>query len=287
MKIRELLKSRREKSSSCGQPIEDLEAEMLLAAVLKKDKEYILSHPEEEISFWQDWLYQRMIKKFAAGYSVAAIIGHKWFYGLDFIVNKNVLIPRPETELIVDEVMQKIKSNKLKVKNLIDIGTGSGCIIISLAKLLKDEQKKFYGLDISKKALAVAKKNAEKNGVGGCINFLYSDLLNVIQKEIFNEPAVIMANLPYLTPEQVENSPTIQKEPRLALLAGSDGLDCYRRLFKQINKGEIKKGLIVFCEIDETQRDLMTDLIKKYFPQAQLEYKNDLGGHCRMAIITL
>jgi len=264
----------------------DLEAEILLAFVLKKDKEYLLANPEEKIYFWQDFIFQRLIKKRLTGYSSAVLTGHKWFYGLDFIVNKNVLVPRPETELIVDEILKNIRNTKYEIPNtIIDVGTGSGCIIISLNKFLKDGDINFYGLDISKKALTVAKKNAEKNGVGGCIKFLHSDLLDKLGKNIFNEPAIITVNLPYLTPEQVKNSPSIQKEPKLALLAGTDGLDCYRRLFAQIKNREIKNKLIIFCEIDETQKDGMAELIKQNFLQAELEFKNDLGGHCRLAII--
>jgi len=264
-----------------------LEAEILLAAAIKKNREYIYSHPEEPVKFWQEFSLRRMIAKRRAGYSIAVIIGHQWFYGFDFNVNKNVLIPRQETELMVEEVIKKVKSKKLKVKSIIDVGTGSGCIIISLAKSLKDEQVNFYGIDISKNALAIAKRNAVKNGVDSCINFLYSDLLNVIDNQFFNFPVIITANLPYLTPEQVKNSSSIQKEPRLALLAGTDGLDCYRRLFAQISNREIKNGLIVFCEIDETQKDLITEFIENNLPQAELEFKNDLSGNCRLVIIKL
>ena len=273
----------------------NLEAEILLSKILAKNKEYLLANPEEKISFWQNFRFQGLIKKRLAGYSAAVLTGHKWFYGLDFIVNKNVLIPRPETELMIDEVLEKVKSEKFhpegdhplgeKIINILDVGTGSGCIVIALAKKLPENNIQFYGLDISKKALAVAKKNAEKNGVGGCIKFLQGDLLDKLDKNIFNEPAIITANLPYLTSEQVKNSPSIRKEPKLALLAGADGLDCYRRLFAQIKNRKIKNELIIFCEIDETQKDLIIELIKNDFPQVNFEFKNDLDGHCRLAII--
>ena len=266
-----------------------LEAEILLSAVLNKDKSYLYAHPEEKISFWQNFLLQRIVNQRLAGYSSAAITGHKWFYGLNFMVDKNVLIPRPETELMVDEALNIVKSKKLKVKNLIDIGTGSGCIIISLAKNSPDDKINFYGLDISHKALAVAKKNARKNDVGGRINFLYSDLLNTIDKSIFNNPVLITANLPYLTPEQLKNSPTIQKEPKIALLAGTEGFDCYRRLFQQIKEkiGLAKNKIFILCEIDETQRNSMEQLIRKNFPEAKILFKKDLNNCDRLVVVEL
>jgi release factor glutamine methyltransferase len=266
-----------------------LEAEMLLSFVLRQDREFFYAHLEEEVSLWQNLKLKRLITKKRRGYPIAYLTGHKWFYGLDFLVNKNVLIPRPETELMIDEALEIITNYKLQITNFIDIGTGSGCIIISLVKKL---QKKgiignFYGLDISKKALRIAKKNAEKNSVDGRIHFLYSDLFNVIDKNIFNEPVIITANLPYLTLEQVKNSLSIQKEPKIALLAGVDGLDHYRRLFRQINERAefIKNELFILCEIDETQKKSMTELIKQELPRAEFEFKNDLGGFCRLAVM--
>jgi release factor glutamine methyltransferase len=265
----------------------DLEAEIFLSFILHKSREFILAHPEIELNFWQKHKLNRLVNKRIKGTPVAYLLGHKEFYGLDFIVNKNVLIPRPETELMVDEAIQEVKSKKLKVKSIVDIGTGSGCVAISLAKNLPENNINFYCLDISRQALVVARKNARKNGIDDCIHFLYSDLLNITNKNIFNEPVIITANLPYLTPEQVKNSPTIQKEPKIALLSGIDGLDHYRRLFRQINERAefISSELFILCEIDETQKKSITELIKQELPRAEFEFKNDLGGYCRLAVI--
>jgi release factor glutamine methyltransferase len=213
MDIRSVLKVAEIKLVKANFPSPALEAEILLSAVLGKNKEYLFSHPEEKVSIWQNFIFQRIINKRLAGYSSAVLVGHKWFYGLDFVVNKNVLVPRPETELMVDEVIKIIKSESLKIKNIVDVGTGSGCIIVSLAKNTRKigVDLELYGLDISKKALKIARINAKKNNVDSCTHFLYSNLLNNIDKKIFNEPVLITANLPYLTSEQVKNSPTIQK----------------------------------------------------------------------------
>jgi release factor glutamine methyltransferase len=287
MKIKEALVNAKRKLKTLNSADFSLEAEILLSAVLKKNKEYVFSHPDDKISVWQNFLLQKMLKKRLAGYSCAVLTGHKWFYGLDFIVNKHVLVPRPETELMVEEVIKIIFNSQFSILNLIDVGTGSGCVAISLAKNFPTNKINFYGLDISKKALAVAKKNAKKNGVSGCINFVYSDLLNVIDKNIFNEPVIITANLPYLTPEQVKNSLTIQKEPRLALLAGIDGLNCYRRLFQQIKNRGIKNELIIFCEIDEVQGANFIKTVNDYLPEASVMIIKDLSGQDRLARLTI
>ncbi len=263
-----------------------LESEILLSAVLKKDKEYLLANPKDKISFWLEIKFKRLLKKRLKGYSSAVLTGHKWFYGLDFFVDKNVLIPRPETELIIDF----IRNYKLPVTDLIDVGTGSGCIIITLAKILKGKNIKFYGLDISKKALKVAKKNAKKHKVEDRIKFLHSDLLSAVDFKKLDGPIFITANLPYLTPKQIKNSPSIQKEPKIALDSGPDGLKHYRELFKQA-KYKLKNwipacaGMTLFCEIDESQKNVFSKLVQQEFPAANLTFKKDFNNVDRLAIL--
>jgi release factor glutamine methyltransferase len=269
----------------------NLEAEIFLSFVLRKPREFLFTHPETKLSFWQKLKLNSLISQRLKGVPVAYLTGHKEFYDLDFIVNKNVLIPRPETELIVDEVLKTIINYQLSIRNFIDIGTGSGCIAISLVK--KFQEKKilgsFYGLDISRKALQVAKKNAKKNDVDGCIHFLYSNLLNSIEKNIFSQPVIITANLPYLTPEQVKNSPTIKNEPKIALLSGIDGLEHYRRLFEQVDMvfKEFGQEIIIFCEIDETQAEKIKEMAANCFSEPELEIVNDLHGLERLVKIRI
>lgn len=287
MKIKDILKLASNRLKEPFLDNSDFEAEVLLSAAIKKNREYLISHLEENLSFWQIVKTIRLINKRLAGHSSAVLTGHKWFYGLDFIVNKNVLVPRPETELMVEKAIDIINNGSIDIKNIVDVGTGSGCIIVSLAKILKNKDVDFYGLDVSKKALVLAKKNAKINGVESCIHFLYSDLLNTIDKNIFNEPVIITANLPYLTPEQVENSPSIKKEPKLALLAGRDGLDLYRKLFKQIKEILAKKELVVLCEIDDVQGVIFSELAQQCFPDGSLVIMKDLSGQDRLGVITI
>ncbi|HTW97100.1 MAG TPA: HemK family protein methyltransferase, partial [Candidatus Methylomirabilis sp.] len=182
------------------------------------------------------------------------------------------------------------KKEELRIKNLIDIGTGCGCIIVVLAKKLPLLGINFYGLDISRQALSVARQNAQKHKVEKDIKFIKSDLLREIFKQkISPGPTIITANLPYLTAEQIAASPSIKKEPRLALIGGSDGLDCYRRLFSQIkNHRHFFKGeLLIFCEIDDSQSRGMTKLVEQGFPSAKLEIKKDYSGFDRLAVIKI
>ncbi|HTX87224.1 MAG TPA: peptide chain release factor N(5)-glutamine methyltransferase [Candidatus Nanoarchaeia archaeon] len=289
MTIRKILDLARKKFAQAGLSGANWEAEILLSAVLGENKEYLLAHPEKKISFWQYFLIKRMINQRLAGYSSAMLTGHKWFYGLDFIVDENVLIPRPETELMVEEALKIITNYKIQITNVIDIGTGSGCIIISLAKKILNTAIKFYGVDISRAALRIAQKNSRRHGLENRIHFLYSDLLNNIDKNIFNFPLLIAANLPYLAKKQIKDSPSIQKEPEIALLSGNDGLDHYRRLFDQVNElsGLAENHSVILAEIDESQNAAMGNLIRKYLPGAKFELKKDLAGHDRLVIIKL
>lgn len=273
--------------------------ELILAYVLKKSREYIIAHPETKITNTQEARCQRLIRQRLKGLPIAYITGHKEFYGLDFIVNKNVLVPRPETELMVEEALARIAHSAQPV-TIFDVGTGSGCIIVTMARLIKNcelkiKNYKFIGIDISRSAISTAKKNAKLNNVEKNIKFLHGNLLEPILKNkkflILNSKFLILANLPYLTPTQITNSPTIQHEPKLALAAGADGLKYYRQLFKQIKlldaKYNIQNTIYLLCEIDPSQKNKIASLLKKQFPKSSFEIKKDLKNHSRLAIINI
>lgn len=287
------------KKLSCNKNISvpDLDAEILLSKTIKKSREYIFSHPEIKLSNYQKIKYFEFIKKRVKNIPISYITGKKEFYGLEFFVNKYTLIPRPETEMFVDHI---IHNTKLIACNttFLDIGTGTGCIPISIFKELeknlrfKNFDLRFFATDISKAALLVAKKNAKNHGVEGRIKFFHGNLLDPILESSTMNPKsniIITANLPYLTPEQVKNSPTIQAEPKLALIAGNDGLKYYRKLFKQINEllQNTNNELCILCEIDSSQKNSISELIKKELPKAVFEIKKDLSGLHRMAVINL
>ncbi|MEA3450052.1 MAG: peptide chain release factor N(5)-glutamine methyltransferase [Patescibacteria group bacterium] len=269
-----------------------LEAELLLSAILKKPREYILSHPDYKLNCLQIINYKLKITRRIGGSPLAYLTRSKGFYGRNFYVNKNVLIPRPETEMMIDEAL-KLKEEKI----FIDIGTGSGCIIISLIKELQKRNVfinnyKFYASDVSKNALIIAKKNAKIYKVDNLIKFYQSNLLDSIINKFknINSQIIICANLPYLTLEQIKNSPSIQKEPKLALKAGSDGLKYYRKLLPQVAKLKMKNEklrIIIYLEIDDIQKNSIQKLIKEVLPSSKYKIKTDLRNKSRLVIIKL
>jgi release factor glutamine methyltransferase len=254
-----------------------LDFELLKAHAIKKPKEFLYSHPEYRLSVWELLKLKYFIFLRKYGYSIAAITKHKEFYGLDFFVNKYVLIPRPDTELMVTEAIEEIKKTNRKI--LVDIGTGSGCIPISILKNLA-EPIRTYAIDISGQALKVAKKNAENHEVK--IQFFQGNLLEPILK-LISDKVVITANLPYLTEQQFQNEPSIQREPKNALVADNSGLALYEELLQQIKTSGLTAT--IFLEIDPSQTEAINKLVIKYLPESKIEVKKDLGGLNRLVKI--
>jgi release factor glutamine methyltransferase len=267
------------------------DAPILLAHTLKKSKEFLYTHPEKKLTNAQFRLFKKFVFRRAKHEPIAYIINHKEFFGLDFYVNKNVMIPRPETEILVEETIKNAKYQMPNTKTwIVDVGTGSGCIAISLAYHLPNA--KIFATEISPGALKVAKKNAQHHKVA--INFLRGNLLEPFIKRIKNQELkikhlIIVANLPYLTTRQwQETQPEIKKyEPRLALDGGKDGLKYHRLLFKQILtllKGRNLFTLSVILEIDPSQVKSTTKLIRSHFPTAEIQIKKDLANRDRVVI---
>ncbi|MDD5341019.1 MAG: peptide chain release factor N(5)-glutamine methyltransferase [Patescibacteria group bacterium] len=260
-----------------------LDIEILLSRTLNKPKEYLYEYPEKKLSTKQLSLFKKLFSRRSKGEPIAYILGSKEFYDLNFKVNKNVLIPRPETEILVDEVINFVKapSSKLQAPSIVDIGTGSGCIIISLAQNIK--KANFYATEISSKALLLAKQNAKLNQVN--IKFFKGNLLQPFSSELrarSSEP-IITANLPYLTSRELKNS-ILKYEPRVALDGGQDGLKYFYELFDQIDKFKIKPRAI-FLEIGWNQATKIKQMAKKVLPNYRFEIKKDLCGFDRAVVI--
>ena len=262
----------------------------------------------------EDWKIGRLIAKRNAGVPLAYLTGHKEFYGLDFLVNKHTLIPRPDTEMLVQEVLNKISPYAGEAHGeagegvrimLIDVGTGSGCIPIAIQSQVTSYklQVTSFATDISKQALAIAKKNAKKHNAD--ITFLCGHLLAPIQKlypdtgqdlacGLYNSTtlqlyshSIITANLPYLTEEQFITEPSIQHEPKYALVADNNGLALYEELLIQIKNtvSSYVHHVSCFMEIDPSQSATMTKLIQTHFPHAGIEIKKDLAGNDRVVCV--
>lgn len=263
-----------------------------------------MTHPETPLNKAQKAKFKSFINRRKNHEPLAYILGHKEFYGLDFKVDKSTLVPRPETEMIVELVTQNVERKPKERFVIIDIGTGSGNIIISIAKnlsryALRDTRYAFYGLDISQKALRVAKHNAKKNKVDKKIEFIKGNLLEPIIKNIrhrrtrlWREKVIFVANLPYLDKHwknllKSSDSAGLKFEPSSALYGGSDGLDLYRKLSKQILQLK-NKGILIdfklFCETGHLHKNEM----KKIFFYAKIfTYKKDLGGKWRIAVMDI
>lgn len=233
----------------------NLEADLLMSAVLAKPRSWLIAHSEYQLTKAEQKKFNNLVKKRLLNEPIAYLIGEQEFMGLKFKVNKNTLIPRPETELLAETALQNYAKNTL----YLDVGTGSGAIIISLANKLKAKAK-YLALDISKKALAMAKKNSQLNQVDKLISFRSSDLLalTIKQNALLDgfEQLVICANLPYVPTAYLKNltkpdNKSLTFEPALALDGGVDGLDLYRRLAKEIKIIKSKNKLLkIVCLVE-------------------------------------
>ncbi len=211
------------------------------------------------------------------------IQGWAEFYKLKFRLTPDVLIPRPETELLVDEVLNYIENNVSGIKGkdilIVDTGTGCGNIAVSIAK--NTPQVRVFATDISKSALKAAKQNSKLHGVEDRIKFVHSDLLSALRYNLeqITYNLIIVANLPYIPSARIPylDSSVKDFEPKIALDGGPDGFDLYRKLFKQIIVAtqRLKPKLIV-CEIDYTHGELAVIEAQKFFPEAKVEVKTDL-----------
>jgi len=276
-----------------GTPSPHLDSDILLSHVIKKPREFLYSHPEKKLTPTQVAKFRKLLSRRSKGEPVAYLTGHKEFYGLDFYVDKNVLVPRPETELLVDEAAEELRirdqESGFKKTAVIDIGTGSGNIIISLAKKLKNCSIKYFAVDISQKALNVAKKNAIKHKISGRIKFLHGSLLKPFlnkKLEIGNWKLVILANLPYLSQKQYQQSPSIKFEPKTALVAAENGLALYKKLFQQTKDiACYVPNVTYFLEIDLSQTKSIRRLAKTILPNFNLQIKKDLAGRDRLVVL--
>ncbi len=259
-------------------PLGDIE--LLLTKSLHRSLNYLYKNPEKILNRSSQSTFWRLLQRRATHHSVAYLLSHKEFYGLDFLVNKHTLIPRPDSEVLIDEALQYLQKNKISSPNIIDVGTGSGCLILTLAKNYK-QSAEFYAVDNSGRALQVAKTNTRKHGLKNKIKFVKSNLLNKLAKNKFD---LVLANLPYLTKKQLRE-PSIKKEPRNALYGGADGLYFYKTLLKQLPEYLNKKYLILL-EIDPEQELAIQKIAETYLPKAKLEIIKDLSQQARALKIT-
>ena len=238
---------------------------------------------EEEMPLDIQSAYEAGIKRLVAGEPLGHILGFEWFYGYRFKVNEDVLIPRPETEELVANVLAAYDEYFSNVENVmaVDIGTGSGAIAISLKK--EEPNLHMMATDISEKAVLVAKDNAQENEA--IVSFLVGDMLQpLIERDI--KVDILISNPPYIPKEEVMEDSVVNYEPHVALFGGEDGLKFYRVIFENAPQVLKDKAMMAF-EMGYNQKEALSALAKSYFPEAKIEVMKDMNGKNRMLFVYL
>jgi len=254
-----------------------LDAEILLAHVLTVERAHILAHPERRLRVAESTRYRQLVVRRARREPVAYLVGHQEFYGLDFCVSSAVLIPRPETELLVEAAIALGCAFDARPWIVADVGTGSGAIAVSLA--VNVPHARVYATDVSAEALAVAEKNCRRHGVSGRVTLLRGHLLTPLPEPV----DCIVANLPYVSRAEWESLPTgiTAYEPRLALDGGPDGLEYIGELLASAGP-YLRPGGAILLEIGAAQGLAVTTLAEEHFPQARVDLLRDYAGLARV-----
>ena len=275
--IRTILHRATRDLAASGSPSPRLDAEVLLARLLGVDRTQLCLHPERELSERDSAGLARWTERRIQGEPVAYILGEKEFWSLRFEVGPEVLIPRPETECLVEEVLRFCLPPGEGLL-LIDVGTGSGAIAVALARELP--AARLVATDLSPGALAVARRNALAHGVADRMTLVRGDLLTAVSADF----DVICANPPYIPEDRYDELPAGIRdfEPREALIAGPGGLDMCRRIIRE-GMVCLKPGGRIFLEIGEGQRDPVEALFRETGGYREIRFRKDYGGIDRVA----
>ena len=255
-----------------------LESEVLLRHTLKISRVQLYLDLYSELNTKAEKTFWHLIKRRLSGEPTAYITGYREFYGRDFYVDPNVLIPRPESELLVEKALKLDQDRTLST--IAEVGTGCGAIAISLA--LNLPQTKIYATDISATALKIALSNCQKHGAANRIYLLQGDMLEPLPEVV----DLIIANLPYVKESELPPIYPMNFEPLLALNGGSDGLEKIRQLCRQVNN-KLRPDGYLLLEIGQGQRRTVTTFLRSLFPSAKIAVTPDLSGIDRVVSLTL
>ena len=268
--VKDLIKHGGQLLQNSGINTYQIDAEVLLAHTLNTDRYWLIMHPDLPVTSTVENTYKTLLHRRSKKEPVAYILGCKEFWGLDFMVNPHVLIPRPDSETIVELALKHVKEQKSKLK-ILDLGTGSGCLMIALL----NELPNITGLAIDKSPLAleVALTNARQNNVQSRCNFLVSDWFSAIDSQKFD---LIVTNPPYIEAARTLDADVADYEPPSALYAGIDGLDAYRQIAKSAYQ-YLQTDALIIVEIGINQTHAVIEIFKqKHF--ALVEIAKDLAG---------
>jgi release factor glutamine methyltransferase len=265
----------------------NFEPDLLLAHVLNKSQEFLLLQPEHKLSAAQTSKLKALVKRRQRGEPIAYILGYKYFCGLKFLVNRSVLIPRPESEWLVEQGLNYLGRTP-GAKRVLDVGTGSGCLIVSLAATRTSSSKarsttrssiKWVASDISKAALAVARRNAKAHQAP--VKFIQSNLFDKVPGKF----DLILANLPYVPAKDYKKLYAgLRLEPKLALTDGTNHSVLIGKFLQQVAAHLNNKGLVLM-EIDPTSEPAMRQVVKQFRLPLQLSFSRDLHRLVRYATI--
>ncbi len=278
MKLKEIIKESNKRLKILNIEDSSIKVRLLIEYVFKIPKEQIILNEEKELEENKLTQFYNLLEKIENGMPIQYITNKQEFMGLNFYVDENVLIPQPDTEILVEEVIKYIRKHRENKLRILDLCTGSGIIAISIAKYLKNVE--IYASDISEKALDVAKRNAKSHNVN--IKFICSDMFKNIKEKEFD---IIVSNPPYIESNVINTlSKEVQKEPKLALDGGEDGLKFYETIIKNA-RNYIKQSGSIFLEIGYNQKEKIKEIFNSYKYYSKIKCVKDLAGNDRVIII--
>ena len=254
-----------------------LDTQLLLAYALKCKKEWVLAHPENHLSTSELSTFEEYLDRLVSGEALPYLLESWEFYGRSFHVTANVLIPRPETELLIENALGFLWSHP-EARLCADIGTGSGCIAISLALEIPDLH--VIAVDVSPSAIEVARVNTRKHGVEDRVKLIVSDLLRPFDFRF----GLICANLPYIPSERLRRLAVAEREPNLALDGGMDGLDVIRRLARDLPEWLVPGGRALL-EVDSSHAHVLAGELTSMYSSVRTDVLKDLSGRDRVVML--
>lgn len=276
---REVLKEAQKQLREKGLSEQEAQLYMVELCTLKVHDLYL--EIDQEMDAEMQSLYEKGIKRLLENEPLAHILGYEWFYGYRFVVNEDVLIPRPETEELAANILAEYDQYFADQEDvtLADIGTGSGALAVTLKK--EAEALNVIGTDISEKAIEVACENAHNNEAA--VPFMVGDMLEpLIDRNL--KVDILVSNPPYIPIHEEMESSVVDYEPHVALFGGEDGLKFYRIIFENCRKVLKEKAMLAF-EMGWNQKEAMEKLVKAYFPNDRFEIIKDMSGKDRMLFI--
>jgi len=277
------LNSAKQRLDDIGCLTSHLDAQVILAYVLQVERTWLFAHHEYQLTSAQAMAYTQLIMRRMNHEPVAYLVGRKEFYGLDFVVDRRVLIPRPETELLVDAVLNQIDLHDQTALRIADVGTGSGAIALAIAA--NAASARLYAIDVSADALDVARTNVQRLDLRQQVTLLQGDLLTPLPEAV----DLIVANLPYISSPvyRTLDADIREYEPQVALEAGPQGLDAIARLLAQAPRYLNPNG-VIYLEIGYDQGGTVFDLVKAHLPQNHgVILRQDYSGRDRLVMIEM